>query len=381
MLRKTICMTGPEAARLFYDQSRFMRQGAMIGRIQKTLLGKGGVQGLDDEAHRHRKQMFMSLMTPERIEGLMATTAEEWQARARLWALRDEIVLYDELHELLTRAACAWAGVPLPESQVRQRTHEITALFDAAGSVGPAHWRARWARKRANRWIENIVGQIRSGQIRPPEGSAASIIAEHRDLNGELLSPHVAAVEVLNVIRPIVAVGVYVTFVAHALHQFPECRRKLEAGDDTSYTEMFVQEVRRFYPFFPAVAALVRGDFEWRGYRFPARRRVILDLYGTNHDARTWDAPEVFQPERFREWDGSPFSLIPQGGGNHDVNHRCPGEWITIGLMKQAADVLARRIRYDVPEQDLQVDYSRLPALPRSRFIICRVREATSAPA
>lgn len=380
MLRKTICMTGPKAARLFYDQSLFMRQGAMIGRIQKTLLGKGGVQGLDDEAHRHRKQMFMSLMTPERIEGLMATTGEEWQARARLWALRDEIVLYDELHELLTRAACAWAGVPLPEAQVRQRTHEITALFDAAGSVGLAHWRARWARKRADRWIENIVGQIRSGQIRPPEGSAASIIAEHRDLNGELLSPHVAAVEILNVIRPIVAVGVYITFVAHALHQFPECRRKLEAGDDTGYTELFVQEVRRFYPFFPAVAALVRGDFEWRGYRFPGRRRVILDLHWTNHDARTWDAPEVFQPERFREWDGNPFSFIPQGGGNHDVNHRCPGEWITIGLMKQAADVLARRIGYHVPEQDLQLDYSRLPALPRSRFIICRVREAASAP-
>ncbi len=85
MLRKTICMTGPEAALLFYDQSRFMRHGAMIGRIQKTLLGKGGVQRLDDEAHRHRKKMFMSLMTPERIEGLMVTAAEQWQERARLW--------------------------------------------------------------------------------------------------------------------------------------------------------------------------------------------------------------------------------------------------------------------------------------------------------
>src|SRR3546814_15017346 len=101
-----------------------------------------------------------------------------------------------------------------------------------------------------------------------------------------LLSLHVAAVEILNVIRPIVAVGVYITFVAHALHQFPECRRKVEAGDDTSYTEMFVQEVRRFYPFFPAVAALVRREFEWRGYHFPSGRRVILDLYGTNHDPR-----------------------------------------------------------------------------------------------
>jgi fatty-acid peroxygenase len=373
MLRKTICMTGPEAARLFYDQSRFKRQGAMIGRIQKTLLGRGGVQGLDDAAHRHRKQMFMSLMTPERIEGLIATTAEEWQARARLWAQKDEIVLYDELHELLTRAACAWAGVPLPEAQVPQRTHEITALFDAAGSVGPKHWRARWARKRANRWIENVVMQIRSGQMRPPEGSAASTIAKHRDLDGELLSPHVAAVEVLNVIRPIVAVGVYITFVAHALHHHPDCRSKLEDGDDGSYPELFVQEVRRFYPFFPAVAALVRSDFDWMGYRFPSGRRVILDLYGTNHDARTWDSPEAFRPERFRAWDGSPFNFVPQGGGDHNANHRCAGEWITIQLMKQASDVLTKRIRYQVPEQDLRIDYSRLPALPQSRFIISRV--------
>ncbi len=373
MLRETICMTGPEAARLFYDQSRFKRQGAMIGRIQKTLLGRGGVQGLDDAAHRHRKQMFMSLMTPERIEGLIATTAEEWQARARLWAQKDEIVLYDELHELLTRAACAWAGVPLPEAQVPQRTHEITALFDAAGSVGPKHWRARWARKRANRWIENVVMQIRSGQMRPPEGSAASTIAKHRDLDGELLSPHVAAVEVLNVIRPIVAVGVYITFVAHALHHHPDCRSKLEDGDDGSYPELFVQEVRRFYPFFPAVAALVRSDFDWMGYRFPSGRRVILDLYGTNHDARTWDSPEAFRPERFRAWDGSPFNFVPQGGGDHNANHRCAGEWITIQLMKQASDVLTKRIRYQVPEQDLRIDYSRLPALPQSRFIISRV--------
>src|SRR3546814_10067301 len=63
-------MTGPEAAELFYRQDLFARRGAAPGRIQKTLLGQGGVQGLDGEAHRHRKQMFMSLMTPERIEEL-----------------------------------------------------------------------------------------------------------------------------------------------------------------------------------------------------------------------------------------------------------------------------------------------------------------------
>ncbi|MFN3626141.1 MAG: cytochrome P450, partial [Hyphomicrobium sp.] len=42
LLRKTICMTGPEAAELFYRQDLFVRRGATPGRIQKTLFGRGG---------------------------------------------------------------------------------------------------------------------------------------------------------------------------------------------------------------------------------------------------------------------------------------------------------------------------------------------------
>lgn len=374
LLRKAICMTGPEAAELFYDPSRLVRRGAPPARIQVTLFGKGGVQDLDGEAHRRRKQMFMSLMTPEQIGRLAETTAGAWRTHARQWTSMDEVVLYDELHELLTRAVCAWAGVPLAEAEVGRRTREIAAMFDYAGSVGPKHWWSRLARKRAEHWIADVVSQIRAGQLRPPEQTAAHVIAWHRDLNGDLLSPQVATVEVLNVLRPTVAVAVYITFVAHALHQHPECRRKVEAGED-GYAELFVQEVRRFYPFFPSVIARVRNGFEWKGYPFPQGRRVVLDLYGTNHDARTWDAPEAFRPERFRHWNGSPFNFVPQGGGDHNVNHRCPGEWIAIDLMKIALDVLAREIKYDVPEQDLRIDFSRIPALPRSRFVISNVRE------
>src|SRR3546814_3503026 len=81
--------------------------------------------------------------------------------------------------------------------------------------------------------------------------------------------------------------------------------------------------------------ARTRHKFEWNGHRFPGGRQVMLDLYGTNRDPRTWDAPEEFRPERFRRWDGNPFNFIPQGGGNHDLNHRCPGEWITIELRSE----------------------------------------------
>ena len=70
LLKKTNCLKGAKAAEIFYDTTRFEREGAMPVAIQKTLLGQGGVQGLDGETHRHRKQMFMGLMTPERVRAL-----------------------------------------------------------------------------------------------------------------------------------------------------------------------------------------------------------------------------------------------------------------------------------------------------------------------
>lgn len=378
MLRPTICMTGPEAARLFYDPGRFVRRGAMPGRIKKTLLGQGGVQGLDGEAHRHRKAMFMSLMTRGRIAALMELAGAWWQEYADQWALMEQVVLYDELPGLLTRAVCAWAGVPLPAGDAGRRTRELTALFDAAGTVGPRHWWARLARNRADRWIAGVIARVRAGELKPPEDSAAHVIAWHRELDGRLLPPRTAAVELLNVLRPTVAVAVYIVFVAHALHEHRECRERIAGGGAAEgYDELFSQEVRRFYPFFPSVIARVAQGFEWHGCRFPAGRRVILDLYGTNHDPRAWDSPEEFRPERFLAWNRSPFNFVPQGGGDHSEHHRCPGEWIAIELMKQAAGLLARRLTYDVPEQDLRIDYGRLPALPRSRFVIRNVRSKT----
>ncbi len=54
-LKETTCLRGREAARIFYDETRIVRAGAMPAPVRRTLLGEGGVQGLDGEAHRARK--------------------------------------------------------------------------------------------------------------------------------------------------------------------------------------------------------------------------------------------------------------------------------------------------------------------------------------
>ena len=199
------------------------------------------------------------------------------------------------------------------------------------------------------------------------------MVAEHRDLDGELLTPEIAAVELLNVLRPTVAVSVYMTFVAHALQAHPQWRSRLMTAEEAE-EERFVEEVRRWYPFFPVVAAVVREDFEWRGHRFPAGTRTLLDLYGTNHDPRTWERPEEFDPDRFVRKCPHSYEFIPQGGGLRARHHRCPGEDITTRLMRVAVDVLVRRIAYEAAEANLMIDFKRLPALPGGGFRIRRVR-------
>lgn len=372
LLQRTICMTGPDAAELICDPERFVRRDAMPDRITKTLIGKDGVQSLDGDSHRVRKTMFMSLMTPAGIARLNEIADGEWRAAAAPWAGRDRVVLYDEVRRVLTRTVCAWSGVPLPDGEVDRRTGQLTALFEHAGSIGPQHWRARLERRRAEGWAADLVRRARAGALDPPEGCALRAVADHRDADGRLLDERVAAVELLNVLRPTVAVAVFITFAALALAEHPGARGRLAAGEP-GYAERFVQEVRRFYPFFPSVAARVRRSFEWQGYAFPTGRRVILDLYGTNHDPRAWSSPDAFDPDRFSTWHGSPYSFIPQGPGDHYANHRCPGEWITIALMQHATMFLATTLRYDVPEQDLRIDRSKLPALPRSRFVMSNV--------
>lgn len=373
MLQKAIFMTGEEAARLFYDNARFQRQGAMPKRIQKTLLGMGGVQGLDDDAHKHRKQLFIGqLMDAEKINALARLTHEALLAEARNWEHTSRLTLFPELQLILCRAVCRWAAVPLDEVEAKQRACDIGAMIESGGKVGLAHWRGRIARKRSEKWIGDLIVKVRSGQLNVPQDSVLYAVAMHRDLEGALLPVEVAAVELLNILRPTVAIARFLIFGLQALHEYPQFKKDISQDDDT-FVHMFVQEVRRFYPFFPQITARVRHEFQWKGYDFPRGRLTILDLYGTNHDARIWQSPTTFDPYRFGRGEPSPYGFIPQGGGDHHMHHRCPGEYITIALMKVTLRFFAFDISYNVPPQDLTVSLKEIPSLPASGFIIERV--------
>nr|WP_240940157.1 cytochrome P450 [Planosporangium flavigriseum] len=156
------------------------------------------------------------------------------------------------------------------------------------------------------------------------------------------------------------------------MHTHPEWRPRLATGDE-AVLEAFAHEVRRYYPFAPALGAKVRREFTWQGRRFPRGRVVMLDVFGTDRDAGSWADPERFDPERFIGREPDNLAWVPHGDGEPYTSHRCAGEGVTTELLKTAERYLAR-LRYDIPRQDLRVPLNRIPTRPPSGFIMTNVR-------
>lgn len=372
--KPVIGLCGPDPARFFYDERHVRRQGAIPGPVLSTLFGHGAVHTLDGGAHRARKAMFMTLMTTDGIASLVAGTTRAWDAATHSWPTGPPVVLFDEVSRIITRGVTGWAGVPVTDAEIPALAADLVSLVDGFATLGPRHWRARRARTRREAWLADLVRDVREGAATVPSGSAVDVVASHRDADGEPLSPLVAAVELLNVVRPTVAVTWFVAFAAHALYRWPSNRELLRSGD-RAWTEAFAQEVRRFYPFAPFVGGRAVHPVSLAGADVPAGATVLLDLYGQNHDGRLWDEPYRFRPDRFIGREPGEYDLVPQGGGDPYTGHRCPGERITVALV-EALSLRLALLGYHVPDQDLTIPLTRVPTRPKSGFVMTGVHAA-----
>jgi fatty-acid peroxygenase len=373
MLRRVLCVRGEDAARMFYQPGRFTRKHAIPPNALALLQDFGSAQWLDGEAHRKRKGMLMSLLGPQERQRLVGLAAAQWRSRFAQWTQLQGVAVHKEAEGVMCRAVCQWAGIPVGAEEARQRTAEFSAMIAGAGSAGPRNWRGLLLRRRTERWARALIDAVRSDQVQLPYDSPLNVIARHRDADGELIKRKPAAVELINLLRPTVAVARFIAYAVLALHQHPLARARIAAGDD-AYLTMFTQEVRRYYPFVPAVGGRASHDFEWHGLHVAKGSWVLLDLYGTDHHPALWGDPDVFRPERFERWESSGFDLIPQGGGDPYSGHRCAGEAATVDLVKSAARLFATEIGYEVPVQDLSISLRRIPTLPASGMVIETVR-------
>jgi cytochrome P450 family 135 len=91
---------------------------------------------------------------------------------------------------------------------------------------------------------------------------------------------------------------------------------EIDAGDgDERYMTAVINETLRVRPVVPIVARMLEQQLDVDGYALPAGTRVTPSIYLTNRNARVYDDPRSFRPERFEQSAPETFSWIPFGGG------------------------------------------------------------------
>ena len=365
--RHALVVRGAEGARLFYDQDLLERDHVVPAPLAHLLFGAGAVHGLDDEEHLGRKALFLHAWGPRSVQALGDLVERRLHDAAEGWPRRGPFSLHDELVRLYGASVLQWVGLDDAQPEAERLSRLMADVVDGFGFSPGAYARGWAARVRLDRWARRVVQGARRGDRPVP---AEGILHELVDGPGAALPPRVAGVELLNVLRPTVAVAWLGTHAAHLLLRHPEHGHRMMAADGAAHRRAFAQEVRRLTPFVPALAARLRGDLIWQGEQAGAGDLVVLDVPATNRDPRAWQRPEEFLPERFLDREPTAYDLVPQGGGPLQ-GHRCPGEDVALTLLERTLLVLSRT---EFTGRTSEPRLDRMPTLPRDGLLLTEAR-------
>jgi fatty-acid peroxygenase len=369
--RRALVVRGEEGVRTFYDPDLVTRKGAIPAPVRLLLFGPGAVHGLDGDAHARRKQIHLRIVDRAAVERLAHEVSRRLDEAAAGWPAEDTVRLFDELVRVYGGAVLRWAGTGAHGQEAHRISRDLATIVDGFGIGGSAYPRAWVARIRTTRWARCLVREVRDGVRHPEEGTPLARLAADRELPAT-----VAGVELLNILRPTVAVAYFGAYAAQALDANPAWKDRLARGRATDL-RAFEHELRRWYPFTPLLTGRLLREYEWRGNRFRRRSFMALDVLGTNRDPRSWPDADSFRPERFVDREPNAYEYVPQGGGDPATGHRCPGEPLAVGILEVTLRALAR-LDFELPPEARTVPMRRIPSLPPHGLEIRNVRPSAS---
>jgi fatty-acid peroxygenase len=370
--RRSLVVRGQAGVDLFYDDERVQRRAATPGPIARTIFGEDAVHTLDDAAHRHRKQTFLEVTRSDLVSDLKDRVSAKWNRELERWVSRGTGTVIPAAVAVFGEAVQEWAGVEDTPTVMERRSRDLGLIVDGFATPSPAWLRARRARRRADVWATRVITEVRQGRRRPERRSAAWVMAHATDQDGGILPARTAAVELLNVLRPTVAVAYFAAFAALELEANPDLADRCATGDPAA-VEKFCQEVRRMSPFVPLLAGRSRCPFTWQGHEVQKGDRLFLDVYGTHSDPAAWSDATTFDPDRFWSDAAQRPDFIPQGGGRVETGHRCPGEGIAMALLRTVVPSLAR-LDWSIHPDDRVYSLRRVPARPAGGVRLLDVR-------
>lgn len=258
----------------------------------------------------------------------------------------------------------------------------------------PGNLRYRRAVAKLDGIVYNIIRERR--QSGRDAGDLLSMLLGARDEDGSRMTDRQLRDEAITLmLAGHETTAIALSWTWYLLSQYPEVEQKLlmelcEVLDGRApefadlprlvYTEKVVREAMRLYPPAYAMARIALQDCEIRGYRIPAGASVVFSQWIVHRDARFYDQPERFLPERWTDEFARrlpKFAYFPFGGGPRICIGASFAQMEAVLLLATMAQKFKLSL---VPEQSLDF----LPAItlrPRHgiRFVLSRRQGAENS--
>ncbi|WCJ36164.1 Cytochrome P450 71AP13 [Euphorbia peplus] len=129
-------------------------------------------------------------------------------------------------------------------------------------------------------------------------------------------------------------------------------RRVVQEADlpQLHYMKAVIKEIYRLHPPVPVlVPRESMEDVTIDGFNIPAKTRIYVNVWAMGRDAKQWENPEKFEPERFMnssiDFKGQDFELIPFGAGRRS----CPAIHFGTASIELALAQLIHSFDWELP--------------------------------
>ncbi|GAC1396022.1 MAG: cytochrome P450 [Pyrinomonadaceae bacterium] len=392
-------------------------KGRALQRM-KTLLGEGLLTA-EGEHYKRQRRLVQPAFHKGRIAGYGAVMSDSAAQFSDRWTDGETLDIANEM----MRLTLAIVGKTLFDADVENDAHEVGAAIAELVEMFrflllpfseileklplPQVRRFKRVRERLDAIIYRIINERR--QSKTDRGDLLSMLLLAQD---ELGSGRMSDEQVRDEVLTLFLAGHETTantlaWTWYLLAQNPQVEAKLHAELDTvlsvdqspliahsaqvhtetispqpalerlRYTEMVLTESMRLYPPAWTIGRRALRDVTIGGYSIPKDSIVLMSQYVMHRDARFYDEPEKFIPERWTPDERArrpQFAYFPFGGGAR----RCIGEnfaWME-GVLLIATMARNWRMRL-VPEQNIEAQ-PRVTLRPKNGIVMQLERRGQS---
>lgn len=315
--------------------------------VYRIFLGRALGDGLltsDGDFWRRQRKLAQPAFHHGRIQSYAQMMVDYADATASRWEGLETLLINKEMARLTLEVVCRTLFSTDIRAQADRIGFALTELLEAiTEATSGAVFLPEWLPTRNNRRIRRSVAELdsvimpliearrRSGE---DTGDLLSMLMLAQDEGGHGMSDKQVRDEAVTIVLAgHETTANALTWAWVLLAQHPEAEAKLHAeldevlgGElptlahlrDLTYTDLVIKETLRLYPPIPEFARQALEDVQLGEYVIPKGTIVMIPVFAMHHDARWFDEPDAFRPERFAKDTGKALpklAYLPFGGG------------------------------------------------------------------